>query len=680
MRSLFYFHATQIILCQVDQGMCTPFVHEHANDRLKASNITEVRTTGDRHGGTHIHAPTVFLTLPDPSATGIQVFDVAVPTRVNDPGSFFAIAAYQLFTTDEDAMHQYKYDVSNALNTRLVTYQDPMQILTVTSTMQTVAAVLIALSVAVLVYILYQTVRLRTTRVMQLSQVPFLVMSRVAAIMATLCTFLFNPKTDMYCRLRDPLILIPLQLIYAIMIGRLWRISVVISPLLTMESSNDKKQWSSVASRVLFDCLTRVSKLGDNISCRRNRNNAKTQHSSFRGSLRSTVTNLQLGKVVVLFLIPQIVIQILALVLQPAEIALSYNNNLSVGRMTCSPQDTNSTSLSMWGWYVLLLFFLLILFLAYESRTLPSLFNETPEIYNSVLTSIIVIAVGLATIRLSDSPTTSPDVAYLLRVLIVITMTLNVSLRIMLPKIRLAKSGKPILINKLVTDHRVASQSSFGAYSSNSFSGGGAPSYHSQNSNSNVESTLFASQMSKVSVVDESQDLEAAPAANASNDEAAPANASNDSKDEAADDSSHVRFADEEAVGPPSASPNDCTVEAADAAQHVRFANDEAGRPTASSKTGSSSSLNGKPRRQSIRTVRIDDKHAPSRKLTLKMIETQKALTDANHDMNSGYAISHEEWSNLREACVELGTFFRDGVEFAWEQENEDNQEREEQR
>ena len=588
---------------------------------------------------------------------------------MNDPGSFFAIAAYQVFTADGEStgMQQYRYDVSNALNTRLVTYQDPAQILMVTRAMQIAVAVLIALSVAVLVYILFQTIKYRSKRVLQLSQAPFLVMARIAAIAATLCTFLFNPKTDLYCRLRDPLVLIPLQFMYAIMIGRLWRISVVISPLLTIaiekdKDSNGPKHWSSMVCRKFFHALTKVSKIGDKISFR---GNAK-RHSLSKGPLRSKVTNLQLGKVVLLFTIPQIVIQILALVLQPSQLTVTYNNDLSVGRTACSPQDTNAASLSMWGWYILLLFFLLILFLAFESRTLPSLFNETPEIYNSVLTSIIVIAVGLATIRLSESPTTSPDVAYLLRVLIVITMTLNVSLRIMLPKLRLARSGKPILINKLVTDHRLASQSSFDTNGriSGRISGVAAPSYTSQNSN--ISSRLFISQMSKDSVsrdefVDERQDLEAASA-----------DAANGGKVEAADDSPHVHFADKEAVGQSAASPNDCTIEAANAAQHLRFANEEAGYPSASK---TSNSVNGQHRRRSSRTIRIDDKHAPSRTLILKMIETQKALGDVSHDINSGYAISHEEWSNLREACVELGTVFRDGVEFAWEHDNEENPE-----
>jgi len=664
--------AVQIILCQVDQGLCTPFVHEHANDRLKVSNITENLATGDRHGNTHVHSPAVFITLPDPSAGGPQVFDVAVPTRVNDPGSFFAITAYQVFTADGESMQQYRYDVSNALNTRLVTYQDPAQILSVTKTMQIVVAVLIGLSVAVLAYILFQTIKYRKTRVMQLSQAPFLVMSRIAAIAATLCTFLFNPKTDMYCRLRDPLVLIPLQIIYAVMIGRLWRISVVISPLLTIAIDKDKdnngpRHWSSMICRKFFSGLTKVSQIGDKISCR---GGSAKRHSLSKGPLRSKVTNFQLGKVVLLFTIPQIVIQILALVLQPSQLAVTYNNDLSVGRTVCSPQDTNASSLSVWGWYILLLFFLLILFLAYESRMLPSLFNETPAIFNTVLTSIIVIAVGLATIRLSESPTTSPDVAYLLRVLIVMTMTLTVSLRIMLPKIRLARSGKPILINKLVTDHRIASQSSLNTYdgSSGRISAAAAPSYNSQNSNIS-SSRIFSSQMSKDSVsrdefVDESQDLEAAPA-NAS---------ANGGKVVASDDSSpHVHFADKEAVGPSSASPNDGTVEAADAdtARHLRCANQEAGRPPAAK---TSHSLNGHHRRHSSRTIRIDDKHAPSRSLILKMIETQKTLGDVSHDINSGYAISHEEWSNLREACVELGTFFRDGVEFSWEQ-HENNEE-----
>ena len=583
-----------------------------------------------------------------------------MPTKVNDPGSFFAVAAYQVFSSDGEFM-RYKYDVASALNTRIITYQDPAEILTVTKGMRIGVAILIALSVAVLSYVLFQTFKYRQARAMQLSQAPFLIVFLVSAINATLCSFLFNPKSDIYCLLRDPLVLIPLQLVYSIVVGRLWRISVVISPLLTTVIENDKdkkKRWSSIVCRAFFDGLTKVSELGSNITCKKD----VKRHSLSKGPLRSMVTNMQLAKVVVFFTIPQILIQILSVTLQPCKLTTVYNNDLSVGHVECSTQSVNAASLSMWGWYLLLLFFVLILFLAYESRTLPSLFNETQEIYNSILISIIVMAVGLATIRLSDSPTTSPDVAYLLKVLIVLTMTLNVSLRTMVPKIQLAKSGKAILINKLVTDHRLSSRSSFESSGGiSSFGAGRSSSQFSASICENGSSRFFNSQVSGVSKVSET--IEASGGVSKESEsrefddvENGLTGKADRTAPEAADVDCKVSSSEQEVV------PNDTD------GLHVRFTDEEG----AVSHTTNKSTLERKHLFQSTRRqkfIHIDDKHAPARALILKMMEAQKALSGINQEINSGYVISHEAWINLREACVELGDVFSDKVKFAWEED-----------
>jgi len=277
-------------------GFCSPFVHEHANDRLIATNSTVKMETGDRHGDTHVHAPTVFVDLPEAAAGGMQRFEVMVPTRVNKPGFFFGVAAFQVFTARTAGMDdafKYKYDVANALSTRLITYQDPPQILTVTSGMQIVVAILIAVSAAVLCGVLFQTVKYRGHSALKLSQVPFLIVFLIAAIVATLCTFLFNPKSDLYCQLRAPLVLIPLQFMYAITIGRLWRINQVISPLLMIRADVGKKHTcSSTASRKLFDILTFISMIGHHVTCRCR--GGKRGSVSTPGSVRVKVTDLQL--------------------------------------------------------------------------------------------------------------------------------------------------------------------------------------------------------------------------------------------------------------------------------------------------------------------------------------------------------------------------------------------------
>ena len=621
-------------------GFCSPFVHEHANDRLIATNSTVKMETGDRHGDTHVHAPTVFVDLPNAAAGGVQSFEVTVPTRVNKPGFFFGIAAFQVFTTtattaatDTDGAIRYKYDVANALSTRLITYKDPPQILTVTKGMQIGVAILIAVAVAVLCVVLFQTTKYRGHSALKLSQVPFLIAFLIAAVVATLCTFLFNPKSDLYCQMRHPLVLIPLQFMYAITIGRLWRINQVISPLLMIKAEVGKKQsCSSAASRKFFDALTFISMIGHHVTCRCK--GGKRGSVSTPGSVRVKVTDSQLSIVVLLFTLPQIILQICNLVLQPSRMVVDYNIDESIGKATCDAQSKAATSLDMWGWYILILLFVLVLFLAFECRSLPSLFNETQEIYNSILISILAMAIGLATIRLSDSPTTSPDVAYFIRVLIVLVMTLNAALRKMLPKLFLARSGKPVLINQLVTDHRLASQRSLGRSSTN------APSYNSTNSadsilgrqkNSNTSARFHSSHASEIKGLSETEEP---------------------TSTKKIDNGEHpcVRFTDEEAQVSPA--------------------------PSSAKEHNGDHEHDPSGKRQRPRRIRIDDSHAPSRSLILKMMEVQSNLTNANQEINSGYAITHEEWANIREACVELGSVFRDDVRFEWEEKKEDAEEK----
>ena len=67
-----------------------------------------------------------------------QSFNVTVPLIVNDPGNFFAIGALQFYTYDRYAVGdrptpvaEYRYDVANALDMNLITYEDEPEILTV---------------------------------------------------------------------------------------------------------------------------------------------------------------------------------------------------------------------------------------------------------------------------------------------------------------------------------------------------------------------------------------------------------------------------------------------------------------------------------------------------------------------------------------------------------------------
>ena len=79
----------------------------------------------------------------------------------------------------------------------------------------------------------------------------------LCALVATVSTFLLEPRNDIYCQISFPMILIPVQLMYAITAGRLWRINAVVSPLL-VEQLREKSMWRRrfmTAIECIFDKL-----------------------------------------------------------------------------------------------------------------------------------------------------------------------------------------------------------------------------------------------------------------------------------------------------------------------------------------------------------------------------------------------------------------------------------------
>jgi hypothetical protein len=100
--------------------------------------------------------------------------------------------------------------------------------------------VAIGLVSLVILFLLVETIKNRNHQVLQLTQGYFLIVLLVAAVVMVVSSFLFEPKNDFYCNARFPIILTSGQLLYAITLGRLWRINALISPLL-MKNLRQKK-------------------------------------------------------------------------------------------------------------------------------------------------------------------------------------------------------------------------------------------------------------------------------------------------------------------------------------------------------------------------------------------------------------------------------------------------------
>jgi len=406
---------------------------------------TKKKVKGDLHGGTHIHSPWVYMDLGSERKVNRTV-DMAM--IVNVPDTYFVIGTAQLYTGVNGTV-QYRWDISNALDAesragRYIRYQAPAEIREVSDGVMHFSFAIIALAAAVILYLFGHTTWNRDKQVLQLSQGDFLMVFLFCALSATCAAFLMAPTNDIFCRIQYPLIVIPIQLMYAITVGRLWRIHAVISPLLLEHLSKGK---TGVVQR-LVEAITIVSFQLNNLLSKK-----ENKRRSTIGSAKQQISPFQLGLVVAIFSFPQVVIQIIAVFVQPQERIVVFNEDESIGRATCGNHVPVAGSLVMYSLVMLVLLIIILLVMAHSGRKLPSLFNETHVIYDSTFLSMVILLLGGAVIILTNAPTTSPDVQYLVSLVLILSITLNSACRIILPKLKMVWKGETVVVSKLVTDH-----------------------------------------------------------------------------------------------------------------------------------------------------------------------------------------------------------------------------------
>jgi len=423
-------------------GFCSPFVHEQTIARDIAAAIAFAIANpdpnrgppppwryipGDLHGGSHAHSGFVFLELPPDSGPIYTNVTLNIPQLIMVAGDYYTIVSLQfhLWEMPEGGGDPVlvRYDVANKLEGRqsLTYYFDPPTVLEVDPEVLCASYVFIGLSSALLLFLLLQTVKHMKHQVMKLSQGSFLAFFIFAGLVATVASFLFEPKNDAYCQASKPIVMISLQCLYAVTIGRLWRIHSLISPLL-LKSLDTETPFQRLKRRFtesrIWRCL--VPSAGN------------------PRKIRTQVTERQLAILVALLVSPQVALQVLALILQPSERKIDFNTDESTGRATCDFGDMpKAESIIYWGYAVFMLLIVGLLVMAYQSRKLPSLFDESQKIFDATVTTFGILILGVAVILVTDDPETSPSVNYLVWVFVVLSITVNTTYRIIWPKLQM---------------------------------------------------------------------------------------------------------------------------------------------------------------------------------------------------------------------------------------------------
>ena len=720
--------ALQIITCSLtSSGFCSPFIHDEANARLQAEGILTKPGKGDSHGGTHVHSPRVFVTLDDNSGIGSNgqfQFTVDVPMLVNHPGNFFAIAAVQIFVTNQTVTstqdwqainHNHtdlvvtRYDMANAMDQQLniVTYQTPQQILSISQPVAIVSYIIIGGVALTIAFLLVQTILHRDHQVLKLTQGTFLIACLSAALIATVATFLLQPVNDVYCQTGPFLVMSCLQIVFAITIGRLWRIHAVISPLLMQTLRNQKQETNLLLTSVrwiqrsMTACATRCSPrkhtgddqdetVGNDNDGSGGRQSGLSRGGSRRiipkgnaKSLRRQVNEWHLLVVVALFSAPQIILQIIAIVLQPRYQTIYSNDDESIGREICKSTNVDSVAANIlyYSYYLFLLLVIVLMLMAHATRRLPSLFNETKDIFDSTLSSIVLLVLGIGIIAVTHGPTTSPSVEYLIQVLVILSLTLNMSWRLMMPKLRMVWRNETVLVSKLVSDHAKSIRRENADHTNASASGarvsvsGLEHPGHSRNGESSVAHSVGSAAYSgrqpisrrstrhsnSVEVQDELEDF-----GTANGDGVYKPGSKRDT--EITDvmegsgpmtPSDSVLDADGHRVG----DDDDVTAPLSGSQRKVRMS------PTALMKAARDLPSRRNNNVYLSNRIVVSKNEAPARRLVLKMVDLQEQLNLVNERIMSGLAVSEDDWTLLRSMTGKMGATFHDEVEFEWERE-----------
>ncbi len=160
-------------------GFCSPFVL----DEYKAyDNLSSPFT--------HVESETIWIDLLNKSSLETNV---SIPASLPYPDEYFPIAIV------EYSNEIFRWDIANALPpvSRLLTLQNQAHIFDVSQGVRVFSFVAIAVSSAIITWLLWQTIKHRKQPVLSLSQADFLVVFLFAALVATVSTFLLQPHSDL---------------------------------------------------------------------------------------------------------------------------------------------------------------------------------------------------------------------------------------------------------------------------------------------------------------------------------------------------------------------------------------------------------------------------------------------------------------------------------------------------
>lgn len=332
-------------------------------------------------------------------------------------------------------------------------YQEPVT-LAVDEFYKISSTVTISLLASVILFFLLSVIRYRDNKVMKLSQYTFLIALLVAAILAMVAARAITPESDITCRIGPIPAITFSTLVTYIVLGRLWRCSLLMSSFMTHQkdprSESKLKRLNEINDVLSY--LTQWRALLERAIPR----SSKNRRSTFvkpSTQLRRSVTTVELTRLLFVLMLPTIILDV-AYYMMDESIggSYSYMEFDSTGfytRQNCfHNNDGRPIFIAIFGLFVFSLCF--CVYMAHLTNELPSLFNETRLIYRSILTSFILTVVLIPFLVLTDHDTSSPNIGSFAYLFIFLALPFSMCWSLIYPKLVVVWSGEKVVVSSLL--------------------------------------------------------------------------------------------------------------------------------------------------------------------------------------------------------------------------------------
>ena len=237
-------------------------------------------------------------------------------------------------------------------------------------------------------------VRHRSKPWLRLAQPAVLGIMLMSGSVAIAGCYLAMPINDTHCLLRKPFILIPITIFGNTLAGRLWRISLLMTPVLNVGRG---AMPSSPLQQRVMDTLAWLANSLDYFKCTtRIRWSARQQ----RTMLRQKVPLTRLLWLVFVMTLPQILLQTLSLsipLFQEHEVKDTHGGSI------CRASTGVWWELSI-GIIIAVIPWLIAAYISLHSDHLPDVFNEGPAVRNSLKVVGVVLVVIVPGLFLTTNP------------------------------------------------------------------------------------------------------------------------------------------------------------------------------------------------------------------------------------------------------------------------------------